>query len=68
MTPGAQAKPFVPMHHTMTVAAPPRTVTTRRPAVAVKSDVKTGHDIAYVTRGGPRGRTAPVGLRTDSAC
>jgi conjugative relaxase-like TrwC/TraI family protein len=39
------------MHHTMTAAAPARTVTARRPAVAVKSDVKTGHDIAYVTRG-----------------
>jgi TrwC relaxase len=39
------------MHHTMTVAAPPRTAAARRPAVAVKSDVKTGHDIAYVTRG-----------------
>ena len=39
------------MHHTMTVAAPARTVTARRPAVAVKSDVRTGHDIAYVTRG-----------------
>jgi conjugative relaxase-like TrwC/TraI family protein len=39
------------MHHTMTVAAPALTVTTRWPAVAVKSDVKTGHDIAYVTRG-----------------
>ena len=32
------------------MAAPARTVTRRRPAVAVKSDVKTGHDIAYVTR------------------
>src|SRR5215469_7913335 len=51
MSPRAQPKPFVPMHHTMTAAAPPRTVTSRRPAVAVKSDVKTGHDIAYVTRG-----------------
>jgi conjugative relaxase-like TrwC/TraI family protein len=39
------------MHHTMTMAAPARTVTTRQPAVAVKTDVKTGHDIAYVTRG-----------------
>ena len=39
------------MHHTMTLAALARTVTSRRPAVAVKSDVKTGHDIAYVTRG-----------------
>ena len=25
--------------------------TPRRPAVAVKTDVRTGHDIAYVTRG-----------------
>ncbi len=39
------------MHHTMTVAAPARTVPARRPAVAVKSDVRVGHDIAYVTRG-----------------
>ena len=39
------------MHHKMIMAAPARTVTTRWPAVAVKSDVKTGHDIAYVTRG-----------------
>ena len=39
------------MHHTMAAAAPARTVTSKRPAVAVKSDVKTGHDIAYVTRG-----------------
>src|SRR5580658_2769571 len=51
MAPSAQAKPFVPMHHTMTMAVPARTVTQRRPAVAVKTDVKTGHDIAYVTRG-----------------
>jgi TrwC relaxase len=51
MGPRAQAKPFVPMHHTMTVAAPARTAAPRRPAVAVKSDVRTGHDIAYVTRG-----------------
>jgi conjugative relaxase-like TrwC/TraI family protein len=39
------------MHHTMTMAAPARTAAQRRPAVAVKSDVRTGHDIAYVTRG-----------------
>jgi hypothetical protein len=39
------------MHHTMTMAASARTVTSRRPAVAVKTDVRTGHDIAYVTRG-----------------
>jgi TrwC relaxase len=44
-------KSVVPMHHTMTAAAPARTVTTRWPAVAVKSDVRTGYDIAYVTRG-----------------
>ena len=37
MSPRAQANPFVPMHHTMTVAASALTVTTRRPAVAVKS-------------------------------
>jgi len=51
MSPRAQPNPFVPMHHTMTVAVPARTVTARWPAVAVKSDVRTGHDIAYVTRG-----------------
>ena len=51
MSPRAQPKPFVPMHHTMTMAAPARTVTGRRLAVAVKSDVRTGHDIAYATRG-----------------
>lgn len=34
----------------MTAAARARTVTSRWPAVAVKTDVKTGHDIAYVTR------------------
>jgi conjugative relaxase-like TrwC/TraI family protein len=39
------------MHHTMTAAAPARTAAMRRPAVAVKTDVRTGHDIAYVTRG-----------------
>lgn len=39
------------MHHKMIVAAPAHTVAKRSPAVAVKSDVKTGHDIAYVTRG-----------------
>jgi conjugative relaxase-like TrwC/TraI family protein len=39
------------MHHTMTAAAPARTATARRPAVAVKTDIRTGHDIAYVTRG-----------------
>jgi len=35
----------------MIMVAPARTVSKRLPAVAVKSDVKTGHDIAYVTRG-----------------
>jgi ABC-type transport system involved in cytochrome bd biosynthesis fused ATPase/permease subunit len=40
------------MHHTMTVATPARTVTRKWPAVAVKSDVKVGHDIAYVVDGG----------------
>ena len=39
------------MHHTMTAAAPARTVIPWWPAVAVKTDVRTGHDIAYVTRG-----------------
>jgi hypothetical protein len=39
------------MHHTMTMAAPALAVATRCRAVAVKSDVKIGHDIAYVTRG-----------------
>jgi hypothetical protein len=39
------------MHHPMTTAAPARTVTKEWPAVAVKTDIRTGHDIAYVTRG-----------------
>jgi hypothetical protein len=52
------------MHHTMTVAAPARTVTTRRPAVAVKSDVKTGHDIKYVTRGHAAGCTGAMAYYT----
>jgi hypothetical protein len=39
------------MHHTMTVAVPARAVASRWPAVAVKSDVRVGHDIACVTRG-----------------
>ena len=52
------------MHHTMTVAAPPRTVTTRWPAVAVKTDVKTGHDIAYVTRGHASGCTGAMAYYT----
>jgi hypothetical protein len=43
----------------MTAAAPARTVTNRWRAVAVKSDVKTGHDIAYVTRGHASGCTGP---------
>jgi hypothetical protein len=52
------------MHHTMTAAAPARTVTNRRPAVAVKSDVKTGHDIAYVTRGHASGCTGAMAYYT----
>jgi conjugative relaxase-like TrwC/TraI family protein len=52
------------MHHTMTVAAPARTVATRWPAVAVKSDVKTGHDIAYVTRGHTSGCTGAMAYYT----
>jgi tetratricopeptide (TPR) repeat protein len=54
------------MHHPMTMAAPARTVTTRRPAVAVKSDVKTGHDIAYVTRGHASGCTGAMAYYTSS--
>ena len=54
------------MHHTMTAAAPARTVTTRWPAVAVKSDVKTGHDIAYVTRGHASGCTGAMAYYTRS--
>jgi conjugative relaxase-like TrwC/TraI family protein len=54
------------MHHTMTVAAPARTVPNRRPAVAVKSDVKTGHDIAYVTRGHASGCTGAMAYYTSS--
>jgi TrwC relaxase len=46
------------MHHPMTMAAPARTVTNRWPAVAVKTDVKTGHDIAYVTRGHASGHAS----------
>ena len=53
------------MHHTMTVAAPARTVTQRWPAVAVKSDVKTGHDIAYVTRGHASGCTGAMAYYTS---
>ena len=52
------------MHHTMTVAVPARTVTNRWPAVAVKSDVKTGHDIAYVTRGHTSGCTGAMAYYT----
>ena len=59
-------KPFVPMHHTMTMAAPARTVTSRWPAVAVKSDVKTGHDIAYVTRGHASGCAGAMAYYTRS--
>jgi len=50
--------------NTMTMAAPARTVTTRRPAVAVKSDVRTGHDIAYVTRGHTSGCTGAMAYYT----
>jgi conjugative relaxase-like TrwC/TraI family protein len=52
------------MHHTMTAAAPARTVTARWPAVGVKSDVKTGHDIAYVTRGHASGCTGAMAYYT----
>ena len=52
--------------HTMTVAAPARTVTTRWRVVAVKSDVKTGHDIAYVTRGHTSGCTGAMAYYTGS--
>jgi TrwC relaxase len=54
------------MHHTMTVAAPARTAARRRPAVAVKSDVKTGHDIAYVTRGHASGCAGAMAYYTRS--
>jgi hypothetical protein len=54
------------MHHTMTVAALARTVTKRWLAVAVKSDVKTGHDIAYVTRGHASGCTGAMAYYTSS--
>jgi TrwC relaxase len=52
------------MYHTMIVAAPVRTATSRWPAVAVKSDVKTGHDIAYVTRGHASGCTGAMAYYT----
>jgi hypothetical protein len=52
------------MHHTMTLAAPARTVTSRLPAVAVRSDVKTSHDIAYVTRGHASGCAGPMAYYT----
>jgi TrwC relaxase len=54
------------MHHTMTVAAPARTATRKRPPVAVKSDVKTGHDIAYVTRGHASGCAGAMAYYTRS--
>jgi conjugative relaxase-like TrwC/TraI family protein len=54
------------MHHTMIVAAPARTVARRWPAVAVKSDVKTGHDIAYVTRGHASGCAGAMAYYTGS--
>jgi len=52
------------MHHTMTVAAPARTAAHRRPAVAVKTDAKTGHDIAYVTRGHAAGCAGAMAYHT----
>jgi conjugative relaxase-like TrwC/TraI family protein len=52
------------MHHTMTAAAPARTATSRRPAVAVKTDIRTGHDIAYVTRGHASGCTGAMAYYT----
>jgi TrwC relaxase/AAA domain-containing protein len=54
------------MHHTMTAAAPERTAAQRRAAVAVKSDVKTGHDIAYVTRGHACGCAGAMAYYTRS--
>jgi TrwC relaxase len=54
------------MHHTMTVAAPARTAAQRWPAVAVKSDVKTGHDIVYVTRGHASGCAGATAYYTRS--
>jgi conjugative relaxase-like TrwC/TraI family protein len=50
----------------MIVAAPARTVADRWPAVAVKSDVKTGHDIAYVTRGHASGCADAMAYYTRS--
>jgi hypothetical protein len=38
----------------------------RWPAVAAKSDVKTGHDIAYVTRGHTSGCTGAMAYYTSS--
>ncbi len=54
------------MHHMMTVAAPARTVTPGRPAVAVKSDVRVGHDIAYVTRGHASGCAGAMAYYTKA--
>ena len=54
------------MHHTMIVVAPARIVTTRWPAVAVKSDVKTGHDIAYLSRGHASGCARAMAYYTRS--
>ena len=54
------------MHHTMTAAAPARAVTSRRLAVAVKFDVRTGHDIAYVTRGHASGCAGAMAYYTLS--
>jgi hypothetical protein len=55
------------MHHTMTMAAPARTVAKRRPTVAVKTDVKTGYDIKYVTRGHVSGCTGAMAYYTSSS-
>ena len=52
------------MPHTMTVAAPARTVTPRFAAVAVKTDIKTGHDIAHVTRGHTSGCAGAIAYYT----
>jgi TrwC relaxase len=50
----------------MTAAAPARTVITRSPAVSVKTDVKTGHDIAYLTRGHASGCAGAMAYYTRS--
>jgi hypothetical protein len=55
------------MHHTMTVAAPPRTAVQKGARGAVKSDVRTGHDIAYVTRGHASGCAGAMAYYTRPA-